>query len=120
MSNKDKELEVKDPELRDDSLGARTLPLLPVRDTVRGACELYGLDPLLLANEGKLVAFVPMAQSDVALEAMRAHPLGRDAVRIGQVGLPDDDGSGLVRLRTPLGGYRILDLPYAEPLPRIC
>jgi hydrogenase expression/formation protein HypE len=90
---------------------------LPVRETVRGACELYGLDPLLLANEGKLVAFVPDAQAEAALAALRAHPLGREAARIGRV---TDDGSGLVTLRTPLGGRRILDLPYAEPLPRIC
>jgi len=90
---------------------------VPVRDAVRGACELYGLDPLLLANEGKLVAFVPEAAAPRALAALRAHPLGREAVRIGHV---TDDRRGLVVLRTPLGGRRILDLPYAEPLPRIC
>jgi hydrogenase expression/formation protein HypE len=90
---------------------------VPVRPAVRGACELYGLDPLLLANEGKLVAFVPAARADQALAALRAHPLGRDAARIGRV---SEAGSGLVYLRTPLGGRRILDLPYAEPLPRIC
>jgi len=90
---------------------------IPVSDTVRGACELYGLDPLLLANEGKLVAFVPAASADAALARLRAHPLGREAVAIGTV---TDDGSGRVSLRTPLGSRRILDLPYAEPLPRIC
>jgi hydrogenase expression/formation protein HypE len=90
---------------------------VPVRAAVRGACELYGLDPLLLANEGKLVAFVPAAGADAALAALRAHPLGRQAARIGHV---SGDGSGLVFLRTPLGSRRILDLPYAEPLPRIC
>ncbi|HEX3903379.1 MAG TPA: hydrogenase expression/formation protein HypE [Polyangia bacterium] len=90
---------------------------VPVHDAVRGACELYGLDPLLLANEGKLVAFVPAAEADQALAAMRAHPLGCEAARIGYV---TGDGAGLVTLRTPLGGRRILDLPYAEPLPRIC
>jgi len=90
---------------------------VPVSDTVRGACELYGLDPMLLANEGKLVAFVPAAAADAVLARMRAHPLGRGAVPIGRVG---DDGSGRVTLRTPLGSRRILDLPYAEPLPRIC
>jgi hydrogenase expression/formation protein HypE len=90
---------------------------VPVREAVRGACELYGLDPLLLANEGKLVAFVPAARAGAALAALRAHPLGRDAVQIGHV---TGDGSGLVYLRTPLGSRRILDLPYAEPLPRIC
>jgi len=90
---------------------------IPVSDTVRGACELYGLDPLLLANEGKLVAFVPAPAADAVLARMRAHPLGRDAVAIGRVG---GDATGLVALRTPLGSRRILDLPYAEPLPRIC
>lgn len=90
---------------------------VPVREAVRGACEIYGLDPLLLANEGKVVAFVPEASADRALAALRAHPLGREAARIGRV---TDDGAGLVTLRTPLGGRRILDLPYAEPLPRIC
>jgi hydrogenase expression/formation protein HypE len=90
---------------------------VPVRESVRGACELYGLDPLLLANEGKLVAFVPGARAAGALAALRGHPLGRDAVEIGRV---TDRGDGLVVLRTPLGSRRVLDLPYAEPLPRIC
>lgn len=90
---------------------------VPVSDTVRGACELYGLDPLLLANEGKLVAFVPEASADLVLARMRSHPLGRGAVAIGTV---TDEGTGRVSLRTPLGSRRILDLPYAEPLPRIC
>src|SRR4029077_3888937 len=89
---------------------------IPVRDTVRGACELYGLDPLMLANEGKLVAFVPAGRAEAALGALRAHPLGREAVRIGRV---TEDRAGLVVLTTPLRGRRILDLPYAEPLPRI-
>jgi len=90
---------------------------VPVRDAVRGACELYGLDPLLLANEGKLVAFVPEPSAEAALAALRAHPLGREAARIGRVTAEEPR---LVTLRTPLGGRRILDLPYAEPLPRIC
>jgi hydrogenase expression/formation protein HypE len=90
---------------------------VPVRDAVRGACELYGLDPLLLANEGKLVAFVPGERAAGALAALRGHPLGRDAAQIGRV---TERGDGLVVLRTPLGSRRVLDLPYAEPLPRIC
>jgi hydrogenase expression/formation protein HypE len=90
---------------------------IPVSDGVRGACELYGLDPLLLANEGKLVAFVPGAAADAVLARLQAHPLGRHAVAIGRV---TGDGSGRVSLRTALGSRRILDLPYAEPLPRIC
>ncbi len=76
-----------------------------------------GLDPLLLANEGKLVAFVPEDGAEAALGALRGHPLGRDARRIGRV---TADRGGLVVVRTALGGRRILDLPYAEPLPRIC
>jgi hydrogenase expression/formation protein HypE len=90
---------------------------LPVRDVVRGACELYGLDPLLVANEGKLVAFVPAAEAPAALAALRAHPLGREARAIGRV---TGEHPGLVALRTPVGGRRILDLPLEEPLPRIC
>jgi hydrogenase expression/formation protein HypE len=90
---------------------------LPVRDVVRGACELLGLDPLLVACEGRLVAFVPDQASERALAALRAHPLGRHASRIGSVtgGHP-----GIVELVTPVRGRRLLDLPFAEPLPRIC
>lgn len=90
---------------------------IPVRDTVRGACEILGLDPFHVANEGKLVAFVPEEGVEPALAALRAHPLGRDAAWIGKVTV---DHPGLVVLRTPVGGHRILDLPYAEALPRIC
>jgi hydrogenase expression/formation protein HypE len=90
---------------------------VPIDDTVRGACELLGLDPLLVANEGKLVAFVPARRADEALAAMRAHPLGRRAACIGKV---VDQHPGIVSLRTPIGGRRILDLPFSEPLPRIC
>jgi hydrogenase expression/formation protein HypE len=90
---------------------------IPVRDTVRGACEMLGLDPLLVANEGKLVAFVPDAGSERVLAALRAHPLGRAASRIGRV---TAQHPGAVVLRTPVGGERILALPVAEALPRIC
>lgn len=90
---------------------------VPVDDVVRGAAELLGLDPFIIANEGKLVAFVPEDEADAALAAMRAHPLGRRAARIGRV---REEEPGLVIVRTPVGGMRILDLPYAEPLPRIC
>lgn len=90
---------------------------VPVKEVVRGACELFGLDPLHIANEGKLVAFVPEANATAALEALRAHPLGRDAVRIGRV---VSEPKGLVSVRTRVGGSRVLDLPFAEPLPRIC
>jgi hydrogenase expression/formation protein HypE len=90
---------------------------LPIKDTVRGACEILGLDPLFVANEGKLVAFVPEASAERALAALRAHPLGRDACRIGRV---TGEHPRFVALRTPIGGQRILDLPFGESLPRIC
>ena len=91
--------------------------LVPVRDSVRGACEILGIDPFFVANEGKLVAFVPENGADAVLAAMRAHPLGASAVRIGSV---VEDRRGMVRVRTAIGGERILDLPFGEVLPRIC
>ncbi len=90
---------------------------IPVRDVVRGACEILGLDPMLVANEGKLVAFVPEEGSGRVLEAMRAHSLGSEAVRIGRV---TEAHPGFVVVRTLIGGERILDLPFGESLPRIC
>ncbi len=90
---------------------------VPIREAVRGACELLGLDPLHVANEGKLVAFVPEEGAEKALRAMRAHPFGLGAVRIGRV---TADHPGQVVLRTALGGRLILDLPFGEALPRIC
>ncbi len=90
---------------------------VPVRDPVRGACEILGLDPLLVANEGKLVAFVPEEGSAAVLRAMRADPLGAGAVRIGRV---TETHPGFVVVRTLIGGERILDLPFGESLPRIC
>jgi len=90
---------------------------VPVRDTVRGACEILGLDPMLVANEGKLVAFVPDDAGEAVLDAMRRHPLGRDAVRIGTV---TEAHPGFVLVKTPIGGDRVLDLPLGESLPRIC
>jgi hydrogenase expression/formation protein HypE len=90
---------------------------VPVRDVVRGACEILGLDPLLVANEGKLVAFVPEGQSAAALAAMRRDPLGTEAAVIGRV---TADHPGIVVAKTPIGGKRILDLPFGESLPRIC
>jgi hydrogenase expression/formation protein HypE len=90
---------------------------IPVRDAVRGACEILGLDPLFVANEGKLVAFVPEASADAALAALRGHELGAEATWIGTV---TADHPGRVILRTQVGGQRVLELPFAEPLPRIC
>jgi hydrogenase expression/formation protein HypE len=92
-------------------------PALPVRTAVRGACEILGLDPLLVANEGKLVAFVAAVEADAALAAMRAHPYGRDAALVGRV---TDEVPGEVSLRTAIGGTRLLERPYGELLPRIC
>lgn len=90
---------------------------LPIKDAVRGACELLGIDPLLVANEGKLVAFVPAEGAERVLAAMRAHPLGRDAVWIGTVTAKHPKR---VVARTPIGGERAIELPFAEALPRIC
>lgn len=90
---------------------------VPIRDQVRGVCELLGLDPWLVANEGKLVAFVPERHADRALEALSRHPLGRDAARIGRV---TGEHPGFVVARTRLGTERVVDLPVHEPLPRIC
>ncbi|MCB1802522.1 MAG: hydrogenase expression/formation protein HypE [Gammaproteobacteria bacterium] len=90
---------------------------LPVRDEVRGLSEILGLDPLYLANEGKLVAIVPASASDAVLAAMRAHPLGRHAARIGEV---SEAPSGRVILQTGFGGERIVDMLVGEQLPRIC
>jgi hydrogenase expression/formation protein HypE len=90
---------------------------IPVRPEVRGACELLGLDPLTIANEGKLLAIVAPEVADAVLDAMRAHPLGRDAALIGSV---QAEPKSLVFLRTDIGGKRILDMLVGDPLPRIC
>ena len=90
---------------------------IPVPDDVRAACGFLGLDPLVVANEGMLVAFVPAAQADAALAVMQAHPAGSGATRIGTV---TDDHPGVVVARTGIGGTRVVDLPLGEQLPRIC
>ena len=90
---------------------------VPIRPAVVAACEMLGFDPLTVANEGKLVAIVPPEEAEAALEAMRAHPLGRDAARIGTV---TEEHPGLVLARTSIGGRRIVDMPLGELLPRIC
>lgn len=90
---------------------------VPVRQAVRGACEILGLEPLHIANEGKLVAIVPRNESAAALAAMRNHPLGVDAAIVGEVlSRPE----GMVLLRTGIGGSRVLDMLVGDPLPRIC
>jgi hydrogenase expression/formation protein HypE len=90
---------------------------LPMNEAVRGACEMLGLDPIQVANEGKLVAFVPKEGAESVLAAMRAHPLGRNAARIGEV---VEAQTGRVVMQTLVGGKRIVDLPFGEALPRIC
>ncbi|MFN0084642.1 MAG: hydrogenase expression/formation protein HypE [Blastocatellia bacterium] len=92
-------------------------PALPVREEVRGACEILGLDPLYIGNEGKLIAIVAAEAADALLKRMREHPLGRDARIIGEA-IPEP--AGIVSMRTAFGGTRIVDLLAGEQLPRIC
>jgi hydrogenase expression/formation protein HypE len=90
---------------------------LPVRDGVKGVCELLGLDPLYLANEGKLVAIAPREAGPALLDIMRAHPAGHGSVLIGEV---TAEPAGAVVLRTAFGGERLLDMLIGDQLPRIC
>jgi hydrogenase expression/formation protein HypE len=90
---------------------------LPIPAEVRDACGLLGLDPLYVANEGKLVAFVPLEGAERVLAAMRGHPLGARATVVGSCVA---DHPGIVVARTGLGGNRVVDLPIGEQLPRIC
>lgn len=88
-----------------------------IQEAVRGACELLGLDPLYVANEGKLLAIADAAEADGIVNAMRAHPLGSQARVIGRV---TEEHPGLVTLRTSLGTTRIVDMLSGDQLPRIC
>ena len=90
---------------------------LPLRAEVKGMCEILGLDPLYLANEGTLVLFVPEAQADAALQAMRAAPDGRNAAIVGKA---FERGTLPVTMRTAFGGTRVVDMLVGEQLPRIC
>ncbi|WP_435011586.1 hydrogenase expression/formation protein HypE [Tundrisphaera lichenicola] len=90
---------------------------VPLRLEVRGACEMLGLDPLYVANEGKLIAVVPPEDSDRALQAMREHPLGRNASIVGTV---VSEHPGMVILKSRVGGERVVTLLSGEQLPRIC
>ena len=90
---------------------------IPVLPQVAAACELLGLDPLYIANEGKLVAIVTPEAAPAVLAAMRAHPLGQRAERIGLV---TEDAHGFVQMSTAFGGCRVVDWLSGEPLPRIC
>src|SRR5271169_2446673 len=90
---------------------------LPIHEQVRGACELLGLDPLYVANEGKLIAIVAPESAEAVLQAMRRHPLGAEAQIIGSV---KKENPGLVTMRTPFGTTRIVDMLAGDQLPRIC
>jgi hydrogenase expression/formation protein HypE len=91
--------------------------LIPVREDVRAACEILGLDALQVACEGRFAAFVPEREAERALQILRAHPHGAGACRIGQVG---PQRSAKVLLKSAIGPQRILDMPSGEQLPRIC
>jgi hydrogenase expression/formation protein HypE len=90
---------------------------VPVPEAVKGACEMLGLDPLHVANEGKMLLIVAPEDEAATLEAVRNHPLGRDAVTIGRVTAEDP---GCVVVRTAIGSMFVLDIPAGEELPRIC
>ena len=90
---------------------------LPVRDDVRGACEILGIDPMYVANEGKLLAVVSSREAENVLEAMRNHPLGKEAVILGEI---VSENPGKVTMINKLGVERIIDMPVGEQLPRIC
>lgn len=90
---------------------------IPISEEVKGACEILGLDPLYVANEGKLLAFVKPREADLLLSAMRAYPLGREAAIIGEV---VNEHPGYVTMKTRVGGTRVVDMLSGEQLPRIC
>jgi len=90
---------------------------IPIRESVRGACEILGFDPLYVANEGKMLAIVEPAQADKILAAMKAHPDGKEAAIIGRVVAAHP---GRVLLRSRIGGQRVVDMLSGEQLPRIC
>ena len=90
---------------------------IPIRPEVLSVCELFGLDPLHVANEGKLLAVCEAAVAERLLRVMRTHPLGKEAMIIGEV---IDDSRHLVQMKTKLGGYRMMDWLVGEQLPRIC
>ncbi len=91
--------------------------LIPVREDVQGACEILGLDPLYVANEGRFIAFVPEAEGERALAILRSHSLGAEACIIGRV---EAKQSSLVTMRNSIGTHRIIDMLSGEQLPRIC
>lgn len=93
---------------------------VPVRDAVRGACEMLGYDVMQVANEGKMVCVVPADQAQAALDAMHASKYGQDAAIIGEVGTSTEGRGNKVYLRTAFGSTRVLDMLVGEQLPRIC
>jgi len=90
---------------------------LPIRPMVTGACEMLGIDPLYVANEGKFLAVVAPEEAEAALAALRSHPLGADAAEVGEIG---EEPAATVVVRTSFGGTRIVDMLVGDPLPRIC
>ncbi len=91
--------------------------LIPVREEVHAACEMLGLDPLHVANEGRFVAFVAARDSERALEILRRHAVSANAAVIGKV---VEKSAPLVTIKSAIGANRILDMPSGEQLPRIC
>jgi hydrogenase expression/formation protein HypE len=91
--------------------------LIPVKNDVSGACEILGLDPLYVANEGKMIVCVARKSAEKVLKAMQKHPLGKQSVIIGDV---KKDKDGLVTMQTTIGAWRIVDTLVGEQLPRIC
>ncbi len=90
---------------------------LPIEADVAGACEVLGLDPLYVANEGKVLVFVPPEDEELVLNLMRNHPRARKGVKIGEV---TQEGAGRVTLKTGIGGHRVIQMLHGEQLPRIC
>ncbi|MEQ8752971.1 MAG: hydrogenase expression/formation protein HypE [Coleofasciculus sp. G1-WW12-02] len=90
---------------------------IPIREEVRGVCEILGLDPLYLANEGKLVVIVPRSHAESVVSAMKSHPAGEDSCIVGEV---IDSPTGVVLLQTAFGAERIVDMLVGDQLPRIC
>jgi hydrogenase expression/formation protein HypE len=90
---------------------------IPISEEVKGACEILGLDPLYVANEGKMIAIVAAADAEKALATLRRFPLGKEAAIIGEI---TDDHPGFVVMKTRVGGTRVVDMLSGEQLPRIC
>jgi hydrogenase expression/formation protein HypE len=90
---------------------------LPIQPQVLGACDMLGIDPLYVANEGKFVAIVGADEAQAGVAALRAHPQGADATVVGEIA---PEPQGIVALRTSFGGSRIVDMLVGDPLPRIC